>query len=241
MQIKTIYDKTDGIETSWYNSSTIVYSEFNDKLFELVIVFKKGRTYKYKDVNTFDYIQFRNGIGTDASQGLSFNKFIKKYDFERLDDTNLVDLENKLAKIIADEEKELNEYVVTKTDFVKKRIAFDFDGTLTNSMIQDLVKNLTNVGHEIFLITKRCEEFDGYMKIKDTYPAHIEQTEENYNSDLFDVAKSLGIQKENVYFTCGESKVKLFRELKIDLIFDDEHDNVEDLNSNGCLAIKIIR
>lgn len=241
MQIKTTYNETEGIEKSWYNSSTIVYSVFNDKLFELVIVFKKGRTYKYKDVNTFDYIQFRNGIGTDASQGLSFNKFIKKYDFERMDDTNLIDLENELAKIIAEEEKINEEQTPSKTDNIKKRIAFDFDGTLTTLLIQDFVKNLTNVGHEIFLITKRCEEFDGYLKIKDTYPVHEEQTEENYNNDLFDVAKSLGIQKENVYFTCGESKVKLFRELKIDLIFDDEHDNVEDLNSNGCLAIKIIR
>ena len=76
------------IDYTWYQSSNIKYSECIDndnELKTLKIVFNNGKQYEYEKINVFDYLKFRDA----DSQGKAFNQFIKKYEFNKLDDYDL--------------------------------------------------------------------------------------------------------------------------------------------------------
>lgn len=87
----------DNIEKAWYRSSNIVYSECEDKiddLKELKIVFKNGSTYIYHKVDVKDYLFFR----TSLSQGKAINEYIKKYEFDKLEMSNINEINLELIK-----------------------------------------------------------------------------------------------------------------------------------------------
>lgn len=100
------------IDKCWYESSNIIYSECFDKkdsYKDLIIVFKDGRAYKYKDVIVQDYLLFRS----NESQGKALNKYIitkfmgqNKYQFEKLDNYNITEIEKEKQNLL--EERELN-------------------------------------------------------------------------------------------------------------------------------------
>lgn len=96
---------------TWYDSSNIVYSRCydtnNTNKKTLKIVFKGGRTYVYKDVDTDDYMLFK----TAQSNGEEFNKRIKKYDAVRIADTDLDKL-TELMNSFKEETKENDEQKV---------------------------------------------------------------------------------------------------------------------------------
>lgn len=128
MKTYNVYDSEKLIDRTWYDSSTILYSECYDKvdsLKELKIYFKSGRVYLYKDVDVNDYLLFREA----KSQGQSIGKYITKkvdkkpfYECNRLEDidvslieewkerytdTTFVDLKEKEITIYKDEENVL--------------------------------------------------------------------------------------------------------------------------------------
>lgn len=78
---------------TWYDSSNVVYSvcyDNNESFKNVKIVFQKGRTYLYRDVNVNDYLMFKNAV----SHGQSVNKYIvKKYQGIRLPDMEIDKLE----------------------------------------------------------------------------------------------------------------------------------------------------
>lgn len=79
---------SDNIDYTWYQSSNIKYSECIDndnELKTLKIVFNNGKQYEYEKINVFDYLKFRDA----DSQGKAFNQFIKKYEFNKLEDYDL--------------------------------------------------------------------------------------------------------------------------------------------------------
>jgi hypothetical protein len=71
-----------------YESSNILASSYNTKTNDLEIIFKAGTKYKYSNVSKSDYMRFEIA----ESQGSVFNKYIKKYAFEKLGnvDTSLI-------------------------------------------------------------------------------------------------------------------------------------------------------
>lgn len=89
----------------WYDSSNIVYSKCYDtqasKFKTLKIVFKAGRTYVYRNVDANDYLMFKSA----ASNGEAFNKYIKKYDALRIEDTDM----EKLSSLRESFESEVKE------------------------------------------------------------------------------------------------------------------------------------
>lgn len=92
------------LDKAWFDSSNILYAECDDienSLKTVRIYFKTGRVYQYYNVNVNDYIMFRD----DSSQGKAFNKFIKKYESERLDDIDISVLEDNLNIAIESEIK----------------------------------------------------------------------------------------------------------------------------------------
>lgn len=107
----------NNIDKAWYDSSNIVYSECIDNVDDykdLFITFKDGRTYHYKNVTVQDYLLFRE----DASQGKALNKYITKkidkkpvYEFERLENKDLILLSEERDKLLEEKEALLIENI----------------------------------------------------------------------------------------------------------------------------------
>lgn len=100
-KIFNLYAKNkDGIDVdrTWYKSSNIKYSEcldYDNRLKTLKVVFNNGTQYKYKNVNSQDYLLFRDA----SSQGKALNEFIKPkgYEYEKLENADLATLDGELT------------------------------------------------------------------------------------------------------------------------------------------------
>ena len=102
----------------WYDSSNIIFSKCYDKgdTVNLKIVFKRGATYLYRDVNKNDYLIFRDS----QSNGSVFNKHIKQYPYTILSDTNLDEL-NEMKECFIEED---NAKDISQTSDVDYKIKF---------------------------------------------------------------------------------------------------------------------
>lgn len=88
----------NNLDKAWYNSSNIIYSECDDKDNELKTVrltFKDGRTYEYKDVKVNDYLMLREA----TSQGKAFFKYLKSYEYSRVEDKKIENIQKELHDI----------------------------------------------------------------------------------------------------------------------------------------------
>jgi hypothetical protein len=83
----------NNIDKCWYDSTNIIYSECEDKVDDfkaLKIVFKGGRTYNYKEIDVRDYVAFKHA----TSQGKALNTFLKKYEYEKVEESTDLELLN---------------------------------------------------------------------------------------------------------------------------------------------------
>lgn len=100
-KIFNLYTKNkDGIDVdrTWYQSSNIKYSEcldYDNSLKTLKVVFNNGTQYEYKNVNSQDYLFFRDA----SSQGKALNEYIKfkNYSYEKLENADLATLDGELT------------------------------------------------------------------------------------------------------------------------------------------------
>ena len=97
------------------------------------------------------------------------------------------------------------------------KVSFDFDSTLSRKDVQKFAKQLVDEGHEVWIVTSRFS--DEAAKEKKWHWI------EGQNERLFDVAEECGIKKENIQFTCMESK-SYFLEGK-GFIFHLDDDDIE--------------
>lgn len=88
------------------------------------------------------------------------------------------------------------------------KISFDFDSTLDKKYIQEYAKLLINKGYDIWIVTSRN--------------SNEKMDNNSYNEDLFKVADSVGIKKENIIFTCMEDKYKFFKNKDFLIHLDDD-------------------
>lgn len=113
------------------------------------------------------------------------------------------------------------------------KVSFDFDSTLSRKDVQEFAKELVNEGHEVWIVTSRFSDEVGKEK---NWHWILGQ-----NQRLFDVAEDCGIKKENIYFTCMESK-SIFLEGK-DFIFHLDDDDIELMDilesKDGCRPIHV--
>ena len=94
------------------------------------------------------------------------------------------------------------------------RVSFDYDGTITQSKIKDIVKNLTTAGGtEVFIISSR----------------------EN-KASMYALATQLGIPQFRVFATgSNEKKIEKIKELRIKTHYDDNIEVVRGLPGVGKL------
>lgn len=73
-----------------------------------------------------------------------------------------------------------------------KKVSFDFDGTLSKNKVQKYAKMLIKSGVECWIVTSRM----GFGK----------EPRPDWNDDLFEVAREIGIPKERIHFCCMDNK-----------------------------------
>lgn len=103
-------------------------------------------------------------------------------------------------------------------------ISFDFDKTLTCEYIQELCKRHIHYDDNIYIVTSRLREIydiDGnFIGIQD-------------NEDVFELALELGINSNNIYFTNQQLKLDTLVSLDIDIHYDDDSIEIDDINRNS--------
>jgi len=96
------------------------------------------------------------------------------------------------------------------------KISFDFDGTLTEDSIKNTAKIFIIAGHDVWIVTAR--------------------TDCNYNTDLYKVCDYIGLEHDKVIFTNGDLKFTEYEKGGFDLHYDDEWDEVSNINRIGGTA-----
>lgn len=138
------------VDYTWYNSSNIKYSECIDKdgeLKTLNIVFSNGTQYQYVGLTVQDYLLFRDS----DSQGKALNKYIKAkgYEFKKLDDANLDDINNEyLFRTSNGIELEHCDDTIRLYD-TNKRLLCELDLSKEVPIEDILAQVLTSVGYKI--------------------------------------------------------------------------------------------
>jgi hypothetical protein len=105
------------------------------------------------------------------------------------------------------------------------KVSFDFDHTLSRKDVQDFAKELVNDGHEVWIVTSRFS--DEAAKEKKWHWI------EGQNQKLFDVAEECGIKKENIQFTCMESKSLFLKDKGFIFHLDDDDIELMDILDNN--------
>lgn len=110
------------------------------------------------------------------------------------------------------------------------KISFDFDNTLSEPYIQVIAKSLIENGHDIWIITARAVFFSNMDK---------ENYLKTYNRDIIRVCNEIGINLSNVIITEGLLKYDYYLKGKFDLHFDDDWEEVMEINNRGGHAILV--
>jgi len=100
----------------------------------------------------------------------------------------------------------------------KLKIAFDFDDTLTERDIFLLAQRLIKCGHDVWIMTARISSEKDFLS---QYAKYGIVVEEDYNADLYEVARLLGLEKK-IIFVNLESKSAAYKKYGFDLLFDDD-------------------
>jgi len=105
------------------------------------------------------------------------------------------------------------------------KVSFDFDHTLSRKDVQVFAKQLVDDGHEVWIVTSRFS--DEAAKEKKWHWI------EGQNQKLFDVAEECGIKKENIQFTCMESKSLFLKDKGFIFHLDDDDIELMDILDNN--------
>lgn len=110
------------------------------------------------------------------------------------------------------------------------KISFDFDCTLDEHHIQQLVSILIKGGADVYIITSR---FDDRLRMPEI------KLEYSQNRDVFRIAKELGIPLENIHFTEGDYKYQIVKKLNIDIHYDDQPYEIFLIQQNGSKGLLV--
>ena len=107
-----------------------------------------------------------------------------------------------------------------KQDY-EKRYGFDYDGVLSNNVpCQIFAEHLSKTGMFVCIITKRNASFNG--------------------QEVLDYAEKIGISADRVFFTSDGPKSPIVDQLRLTKFYDDQQENIDDINKNtDCKAILI--
>ena len=98
-------------------------------------------------------------------------------------------------------------------------VSFDVDGTIIH--VGHLVERFQKFGDDVFIVTTRNSD--------------------KPNIDLYNLADALRIKHENIHFTEQQLKLDTLHNLNIQLHFDDDVIEVDEINRNStkCTALLV--
>jgi hypothetical protein len=99
-----------------------------------------------------------------------------------------------------------------KIQLAKTKISFDYDGTLSTTKGKELAAEKIATGHDVFIITAR-------------------QREDN-NDAIYTTAERLGIPRSRIKYTNGKDKWPFMVRYDIDIHYDNNQDQVDNINAN---------
>ena len=154
-KIFNLYAKNkDGIDVdrTWYQSSNIKYSEcldYDNRLKTLKVVFNNGTQYEYKNVNSQDYLLFRDA----SSQGKALNEYIKPkgYEYEKMENADLATLDGELTFRMEDGIFVLydgNKFTIKDN---KDNVICEKEVKLTEAAFQTICSALEAVGKQLYI------------------------------------------------------------------------------------------
>lgn len=153
-KIFNLYTKNkDGIDVdrTWYQSSNIKYSEcldYDNSLKTLKVVFNNGTQYEYKNVNSQDYLFFRDA----SSQGKALNEYIKPkgYEYEKMENADLATLDGELTFRMEDGIFVLYDGDKFTIKDNKDNVICERDVKLTEAAFQTICSALEAVGKQLY-------------------------------------------------------------------------------------------
>lgn len=109
------------------------------------------------------------------------------------------------------------------------KVAIDFDNTLTEPHIEEMVKTLMNNGVEVYIVTFRYDDASHYKYNGRYQPAN--------NDDLWEAVERLGLSKR-VYFTNCKPKSDYLNDVG-DFLFllDDDERVIKDVTENSLTKV----
>jgi hydroxymethylpyrimidine pyrophosphatase-like HAD family hydrolase len=99
------------------------------------------------------------------------------------------------------------------------KISFDYDGTLTEESIKNTAKIFIISGHDVWIITARSYG--------------------DFNSDLYKMCDDIHLEHDKIIITNGLLKSEEFFKGNFDLHYDDEWEEVAEINRKGGTAILV--
>jgi hypothetical protein len=115
----------DNVVKAMYASSNICASTYNKTNKDLIIIFNNGGQYKYANVSETDYTRFEIA----DSQGVVFNSHIKKYDFEKLDKTDVSQILTEVTSLKEAEQKQKEAHVAYQLAASLQAVSVYYDTT----------------------------------------------------------------------------------------------------------------
>lgn len=119
------------------------------------------------------------------------------------------------------------------------KLSTDYDGTLSRKSVQEYIKSLVELGHEVWITTSRYDSVDKYPT-EEVQLWKINNLEKEWNN-LFLVADKVGINREHIIFTNKESKVSYIQEQKFLWHLDDDWIELNRINdSTKTIGISVV-
>ena len=113
------------------------------------------------------------------------------------------------------------------------KVSFDFDSTLDRKDVQQFAKRLVDRGHEVWIVTSRCNT--EYATEKGWHWV------DKQNRKLFRVADNVGIKQEHIVFTNHISKSESIKDKGFAFHLDDDPDELMDIihSNDNCRPINV--
>lgn len=108
-----------------------------------------------------------------------------------------------------------------KYNTLPETVSFDYDNTLTHPKIQRMAKIHLNAGDNVHIVSSRLSEMYDLDK---NFIGTID------NEDVYELAKELGIPKENIHFTDQQLKLETLIKIGSSLHYDDDVIEIDDIN-----------
>ena len=110
------------------------------------------------------------------------------------------------------------------------KVSIDFDGTLSRKNVQKYAKELIESGIDVWITTARFEKEEDYTE-EFCNKYNIISVKEDHK-ELFTIASSLSIKKENIHFTNRELKYRYLRNKGFIWHLDDDWQELIAIKNN---------